>query len=118
MGTEKKGSDICEVLPDLNAGVFVGQLNRALSDIALNVMAHGKKGELTIKLTLTQIGESHQVAVTHALKSVTPKARGRVIEEMAQDTPLHVGVGGKLTLFPDKQSPLDLGAGAATGARA
>lgn len=114
---EKKGTNILDLLPELNAGVFEGQINRALSDIALNVVTHGKKGELTIKLVLSQIGESNQVAVTHALKAITPKARGRVIEETAQDTPLHVGQGGKLTLFPNKQTQMELGAGAATGAR-
>lgn len=117
--SEPKGTQISEILPELNAGVFEGQINRALSDIAMNVLAHGKKGELTIKLKLSQIGDSNQVKVTHALTSVCPTKRGRVTEETAQETPLHVGSGGKLMLYPTAEArQMDLGAGAATGARA
>jgi hypothetical protein len=116
--SEKKGTNFVELLPELNAGVYEGQINRALSEMALHVLEHGKKGELVLKLTMTQIGEGNQVAITHAIKSTIPKKRGRLIEESAIDTPLHVGPGGKLSLFPDvKSRQMDLGAGAATGAR-
>lgn len=108
-------TNIAELLGDLNAGVFEQQINRALSDIAANVCTHGKKGELVVKFAMKQIGEGHQVALTHSLKSVVPQARGRVIEEHATDTPLHVERGGKLTLYPNAQTKMDLGAGAATG---
>lgn len=108
-------TDIATLLGDLNAGVFEEQINAALSDIAANVCTHGKKGELTIKFQLKQIGEGNQVAVTHSIKSIVPKARGRVIEEAATDTPLHVERGGKLTLYPNTQTKMELGAGAATG---
>lgn len=115
MNTETPTTDVAELLGELNAGVYEQQINRALSDIAANVCTHGKKGELTLKFTVQQIGDSNQVKVTHALKSVVPKARGKVTEEHATDTPLHVGSGGKLTLFPNNQTRMDLGAGAATG---
>ncbi|GAA0721577.1 hypothetical protein [Dokdonella soli] len=108
-------TNIAELLGDLNAGVFEEQINTALSDIAANVCTHGKKGELTIKFKLQQIGEGSQVAVTHSIKSVVPKSRGKVTEEMATDTPLHVERGGRLTLYPTTQTKMELGAGAATG---
>ena len=109
-------TNIAELLSDLNAGVFEQQINTALSDIAANVCTHGKKGELVVKFAMKQIGEGNQVALTHSLKSVVPKARGRVIEEHATDTPLHVERGGKLSLYPTAQTKsLELGAGAATG---
>ena len=115
MNQKTSKTDIAELLPELNAGVFVEQINTALSDIAANVVTHGKKGELSLRFTLKQIGESNQVALTHSLKSVVPKARGKITEETATDTPLHVGHGGRLSLFPNTQTKMDLGAGAATG---
>ena len=115
MTNETSKTDFSEVLSDLNGGVFIEQINRAVSDIAANVCTHGKPGELTIKLKLQQIGDSNQVTVTHGLKSVQPKARGRIIEETEADTPMHVEHGGKLTLFPNNQTRFEMGAGAATG---
>lgn len=96
-------TNIAELLTDLNAGVFEQQLNAAISDVAANVVTHGKKGELIIKLQIRQIGDSSQVALTHSLKSVVPMMRGRITEESAGDTPLHVGRGGKLSLYPGEQ---------------
>jgi hypothetical protein len=67
-------TNIAELLGHLNAGVFEEQINTALSDIAANVCTHGKKGELVLRFNIKQIGTSNQVAVTHSLKSVVPKA--------------------------------------------
>ena len=113
--SDRSKTDFAELIGDLNAGVFQEQINHALTDIAANVVTHGKKGELTIKLVLKQIGESSQVSVMHSLKSVTPKPRGRIVEESESETPLHVAKGGVLTLFPNTQAKMELGAGAATG---
>lgn len=115
MNEAKNTTDISVLLGELNGGVFEQQINRALTDVAANVCTHGKAGELTLKFKLKQIGEGSQVNVTHSLKSVVPKARGKITEESATDTPLHVGSGGKLTLFPNHQTRMELGAGAATG---
>lgn len=99
-------TDLPSLLADLNAGVFEQQLNTAISDIAANVCTHGKKGELIVKFSFKRIGDSNQVAMTHAIKSVVPMARGRIIEESASDTPLHVGRGGKLSLYPEQQAEM------------
>lgn len=113
--SDRSKTNFAELLGDLNAGVFAEQINHALTDIAANVVTHGKKGELTIKLSVKQIGESNQVTVTHSLKSVTPKPRGRIVEESESETTLHVAKGGALSLFPNTQTRMELGAGAATG---
>lgn len=106
MSNTSTRTDLPALLADLSAGVFEQQLNTAISDIAANVCTHGKKGELVVKFTFKQIGDSNQVAMTHALKSVVPMARGRIIEEFAADTPLHVGRGGKLSLYPEDQTDM------------
>jgi hypothetical protein len=99
-------TDLPALLSDLNAGVFEQQINAALSDVAANVVTHGKKGELVLKFSLKQIGDSNQVAMTHSMKFLVPTARGRIVEESAGDTPLHVGRGGKLSLYPQDQADM------------
>lgn len=115
MKSETSNTNFAELIGELNAGVFEQQVNRALSDVAAHVCETGKKGKVMLEFTLEQIGESHQVAMTHAIKYVCPKQRGKLTEEHSTETPLHVGVRGALTLFPNAQTKMDLGAGAATG---
>lgn len=105
-----------EMVAALNGGVFIEQINQAISDVALGVVTNGKPGEVSITLKLKQIGEGQQVAVTHGLRYVKPTMRGKVTEEAASDTPMHVGAGGAVTLFPNAQTRMEMGAGAATGA--
>lgn len=114
MSSSKK-TDFAEMLGELNGGVFAQQVNQAISDVALGVVTQGKAGEITIKLSLKQIGEGQQVNVTHKLSYVKPTMRGKICEEAAADTPMHVGVGGVISLYPNKQTSMELGAGAATG---
>lgn len=104
MNDKIERTNLAELLADLNAGVFEQQLNAAISDVAANVVTHGKPGELTIKFKFKQIGDNQQVAISHSLKSVVPMSRGRITEESAADTPLHVLPGGKLVLFPDTKT--------------
>jgi fructose 1,6-bisphosphatase len=112
-----KKTNISQLLGDLNAGVFEQQVDRALSDVALNVVETGKKGRVTITFDLKQIGESSQVAMTHKLAYLKPMRKGKATEEYAADTPLHVGAGGVLSLFPHEQLKMELtGAGPKAGA--
>lgn len=103
---QKQGTDINNVLAELDAGQFGQKINRALSDVALGVVTTGKVGKVTITFDLKQIASSLQVNVSHSLKFVRPTGNGKVTEENATATPMHVGVGGKLTLFPEKQEKL------------
>lgn len=113
MSNEK--TNIAAMIGELNAGVFEQQVNQAISDVALGVVTQGKAGEVVIKLSLKQIGEGNQVSVTHKLSYVKPTMRGKISEEAASDTPMHVGAGGVVSLFPNAQTRMELGAGAATG---
>lgn len=98
-------TDVATLLSELAGGTFERQIGAALDDVAMNVVTHGKKGRVTITLDIEQIGASHQVKMTHSLKAMTPKARGKVTEELSTDTALIVGSGGKLSLFPDVEQP-------------
>lgn len=102
-----KGTKFRELLGELNAGVFEEKLDAALSACALNTALYGEKGkvgEVTIKLTLSRIGESSQVAMKHTLEFRKPTTRGHATEKDTTETPLHVGRGGRLTVTPDTQT--------------
>lgn len=103
-----KTTAFSEMLPDLDAGVFEEKINRALADVALGVVTTGKTGKVTIELDLKQIASSNQVNVSHRLKYTRPTANGKLAEENTTATPMHVGVNGKLSLFPETQEKLPL----------
>lgn len=98
--------DFGQTLADLDAGIFLQKISQAVKDTAIGVVAHGdngKKGEVTIKLTLARIGESSQVAMSHTLKFSRPTKRGRVQEEDTTETALYVSPRVGLSIMPDNQ---------------
>ena len=101
-----KSTDTKQLFEDLNAGVFGEQVGRAFSDVAAGVTETGKAGEVVIKFKMKRIGESQQVNISHSLKYIAPTRRGRKIEELSTDTPMHVNPDGEVTLFPKDQGQL------------
>lgn len=107
MANEPTSTDINALLDDLDAGIFREKLARALSDAAAGCVQHGKAAEVTVKFSLKQIADSSQVDCAHRLSYVVPTAKGKRSEENTTKTPLYVGRGGKLTLFPESQGKFD-----------
>lgn len=103
---DQKVTSFSDVLAELEAGTFEDKISRALSDCASGVVNTGKTGKLVIQLDLKRIAASHQVTVKHSVKFVRPTMNGKVTEENATETPLYVGVNGKLTVTPDTQEKL------------
>jgi hypothetical protein len=101
-----KPTDITDLLNDLDAGIFIERLSAALRDTALGVVTTGKKGSVTITLGLERTGDSSQVVCTHAIKYARPTSKGKATEEATTKTPLHVGKGGVLSLFPESQTEM------------
>lgn len=97
---------IVDVINDLDAGVFGQKLQAALHSVAEGVVGYGKVGKVSVTFDLKQIASSNQVEVTHKLSFSRPTANGRSTEENTTKTPMHVGVRGKLTLFPESQPEL------------
>lgn len=95
--------DLYKFVGELDAGVFKQKLDRALSDVAMSCIATGKSGKVTITLDLKQIGNTHQVTVSHKLVYSKPTANGKMAEENETKTPMHVGSGGALSMFPEHQ---------------
>lgn len=101
-----KPTDITEFLSELDAGIFQDKLSAELSNMALAVIEHGRDGKLTIDISLKQIGHHHQVNVKHRMTATRPTRRGKKTEEDTTETPMHVGKGGALTIFPEDQMDL------------
>lgn len=95
------------LLDDLDAGVFIQKVERAMRDTALAVVSTGKKGQVAIIFDLKQIGSSNQVEIEHAVKFKRPTDKGSVSEDNATMTPVYVCSGGKLSIMPDNQMELE-----------
>lgn len=92
-----------QTLPELDAGLFNQKLSRAISDVALGVVTHGRQGDVVVTFKIKQIGDSVQVQCEHTIKRTAPTKRGKSIEEDTTTTPLYVGRNGATTLMPESQ---------------
>lgn len=101
--------DFTSTLADLDAGVFLQKISKAVRDTAVGVVAHGdkgRKGKVVIELSMQRIGESAQVALAHKLHFERPTKRGKSVEEDTTETALYVGRGGALSIVPETQGKL------------
>lgn len=99
-------TDTVEFFEELNGGAFASQIGHALSEVAAGVVDYGRAGKLVITLDLSQIGQSTQVKIKHKLSFKVPTKYGDINENTCLETPMHVGTGGKITLFPEKHDQL------------
>lgn len=99
-------TDTTNFINDLDGGVFEQKLGRVLSEVAAGVIDHTKKGQVNITLDIERIGNSHQVKVKHKLSYKKPTSKGDASENETTTTPMYVGDGGKLTLFPEGQTQM------------
>jgi hypothetical protein len=99
-------TDVREFLSDLDAGILEQKLSQALSDVAAAVIDHNKEGTVILTLKMKRMGNSYQVMVDHKLNYVKPTSKGKVGEENTTQTLMHVGKGGKLSIFPEDQTQM------------
>jgi len=93
-----------DTLQELDAGIFVNKVQEALKKVALGVVNHNKKGTVTIQLDLDRIGETEQVQIKHTVKYSQPTKRGKLVEDNATSTPMHVNRFGDLTISSQTQT--------------
>ena len=91
---------------ELDGGVFADKLSRVLSEVAGACVDMDKPGKVSIELSFNRIGSSYQVQVSHKLAYERPTAKGKVSEVNKTSTPMHVGKGGSMSLFPENQSQM------------
>lgn len=101
-----KPTDAPQFIGDLGAGTFANQLGAALSAVAQGVVAHGKAGEVNIKLKISRIGDSRQVNVAHTLAFNEPTGKGKRTEDTTSETPMHLNLSGNVTLFASHSDQL------------
>ncbi len=102
-------TDVTEFIGDLDGGVFEEKLGRILSEVAGAVVDHGdqgRSGQVQITLDMKRIGSSAQVEVKHKLSYKRPTAHGDVSENNVLMTPMYVGAGGQMSLFPKDQADM------------
>lgn len=108
--TYKNPPTIIETLEELNAGVYMQQIEAVLKQVALGVINHGakgKKGKMTLTLNLSRLGEdSDMVNVEHAWSYDHPTMRGKKTEINTSNTPMCVSNDGHLTVYPLEQTDL------------
>ena len=101
-----RDTDVVRFLEDLDGGVFLQKIARAISEVAGGVVDHDAKGNLDLTLNVQRIGNSYQVNIAHTLKYTVPTMRGKISEEDTTETPMHVNTGGKVSIFPENQNQL------------
>jgi hypothetical protein len=99
-----RDTDVQAFIAELDGGVFLEKLARALSEVAGGVMDNHAVGRVKLDFSIKRLGSSHQVNVSHKLEYTIPQMRGKVTEDDITDTPMYVGTGGKMTFFPENQA--------------
>ena len=107
---EIKPYDVMETLPDLDAGLFIRKLSRALADTALAVASQdgkSKKGQVTVTFNIGRLSDNgNQVVMEHKLAYSRPTKRGKATEQDSTETAMYVAGNGAMTLLPYKQEDL------------
>jgi hypothetical protein len=101
-----KQDQLYDLFGELDAGVFINKVTRGLADVALGAVTTAKAGKVVLTFDIKQIGTSNQVNIHHSIKFVKPTPNGKVTEENTTETPVYVGVGGALSVLPEKQDKM------------
>ena len=63
-------------------------------------------GTVSIDMKIGQIGNSHQVQITHTMKYKHPSLRGDMAENETGTTAMYVGTKGAMSFFPENQDQM------------
>jgi len=99
-----RDTDVQAFIAELDGGVFIEKLARALSEVAGGAMDNQAVGRVKLDFSIKRLGSSHQVNVSHKLEYTVPQMRGKVTEDDTTNTPMYVSTGGKMTFFPENQT--------------
>ncbi|OOR83895.1 hypothetical protein [Moraxella canis] len=102
-----KPTQVQRFISDLGAGSIEHMLAQIISDVADGVVNTGKKGEATLKLTFSSIGDSRQVRVEHKLTYKEPTRKGSRSEEHTTETPMYVNLNGTVTIVSEDNELFD-----------
>ena len=98
-----KPTNVPQFISELGAGVVEEKLAHMISEVATQVVALDKMGEITLNIKLKKLGDSDQLKVEHKLAYKRPKKRGSISEDDTQESMMWVNEGGNVTQFPENQ---------------
>jgi hypothetical protein len=106
MKPPERGTDVAAFISELGGGVDEEIMSLMLSNIASAVDNTEKQGSINIKIDLKKTGDGGNVSVKMKSTYVKPTKKGRTVEERTSETPMYVGTGGRLSIFPETQSDM------------
>ena len=93
-------TDVQQFIADLDGGVFEQKIGIALSDVAAGAVDFNNVGEVTVKFKIKRIDNSAAVVVAHSITQKRPTSHGDRSETDNTSTPMYIGAGGKMTIYP------------------
>ena len=81
-----KPTNVPQFISELGAGVVEEKLAHMISEVATQVVALDKMGEITLNIKLKKLGDSDQLKVEHKLAYKRPKKRGSISEDDTQES--------------------------------
>jgi len=99
--------DAAELLHELDGGVFMMKLARAIQDGALACTEHGRQAQVSMTLNMKQINEANVINCAHKIAYKHPTKHGTQSEDDETKTPLYVGQRGRLSVSPEVQAGFD-----------
>lgn len=96
-------TQLTELLPELNAGIFQAQLEEAIKEVVTGVVATDKQGGFTLSFKLKPIKGSAQLRMQHTLKYTRPTTNGSQVTDETTDTVLFANPRGQLSVEPFNQ---------------
>lgn len=106
----KQPPNIIETLEELNAGVFLMQVEEILKQTALGVIYNGnkgKKGKVTLTFSIARVEDpdkTDKVLVEHTWALESPTKRGKKSETNKTDTEMYVSREGCLSIISYDQT--------------
>jgi hypothetical protein len=102
-----------KVIEELRSGLPNEALNKQLMQVVEAVKASGKKGSISIKLTITPAVKDNadQVVITDEINAVLPKIRGKDTKNESGDSLFFTTISNRLQRMDPRQGNLDISTG-------
>lgn len=108
---EEKPTQACQLLADLDAGLFERKLAAAITQAALGVInpMSGGVAKVTIDLKLKRISAGREIKMEHGVTCKIPTPHGEKTEKDFTETVVYVNAGGNITILPETQGKFTFG---------
>jgi hypothetical protein len=99
-----KDTDVGHFISDLDGGQLEATLGKVLTAVGIAVCEHEGKGDITLKLKMSRIGQSNQVNIKHSVSYAKPTSRGNLSEKTEGETAMYVSSTQGMTYFPAREN--------------